>query len=157
MFNTYLLLLGRIINLQFNSKCTLYFTTKNFIWLFIEVPVPSTESERSYIFVLEVSMLPLSTILILDFGTVPTVWYFRTVPTVWYFRTVPTVWYFGTVPTVWYFRTVPTVWYFGTVPTVWYCFCFSFNSIVLLWDYLVGAIFRNTPLHTIIGHFHIYK
>jgi hypothetical protein len=23
-----------------------------------------------------------------DFGTVPTVWYFRTVPTVWYFRTV---------------------------------------------------------------------
>jgi hypothetical protein len=139
MFNTYLLLLGRIINLQFNSKCTLYFTTKNFIWLFIEVPVPSTESEPSYIFVLEVSMLPLSTILILDFGT------------------VPTVGYFGTVPTVWYFRTVPTVWYFGTVPTVWYCFCFSFNSIVLLWDYLVGAIFRNTPLHTIIGHFHIYK
>jgi hypothetical protein len=100
MFNTYLLLLGRIINLQSNSKCTLYFTTKNFIWLFIEVPVPSTESERSYIFVLWVSILPLSTILILDFGTVPTVWYFGTVPTVWYFGTVPTVWYFGTVPTV---------------------------------------------------------
>ena len=73
------------------------------------MPVPSTESEPSYIFVLEVSMLPLSTILILDFGTVPTVGYFGTVPTVWYFRTVPTVWYFRTVPTVWYFGTVPTV------------------------------------------------
>ena len=54
-------------------------------------------------------IFPLSTICRLDFGTVPTVWYFRTVPTVWYFRTVPTVWYFRTVPIVWYFRTVPTV------------------------------------------------
>jgi hypothetical protein len=49
--------------------------------------------------VVELSILPLSTILIFYFGTVPTVWYFGTVPTVWYFRTVPTVWYFRTVPT----------------------------------------------------------
>jgi hypothetical protein len=67
-----------------------------------------------------VSILPLSTIFLLDFEIVPTVWYFRTVPTVWYFRIVPTVWYFRTVPTVWYFGIVPTVWYFRIVPTVWY-------------------------------------
>ena len=96
-----------------------------------------------------VSIVLLSTILIFDFGTVPTgwylgtvptvwyfgtvptVWYFRTVPTVWYFRTVPTVWYFRTVPKVWYFRTVSTVWYFGIVPTVWY-FCFSFYYQILM-------------------------
>ena len=29
--------------------------------------------------------MPMSTIFLLDFQTVPTVWYFRTVPTVWYF------------------------------------------------------------------------
>ena len=57
----------------------------------------------SHVFVcLGVSMLPLSTISIVDFGTVPTVWYFGTVPTVRYFGTVPTVRYFGTVPTVRY-------------------------------------------------------
>jgi len=44
--------------------------------LFIEVPVPSQESERSCICVLGVSILPLSTILLLDFRTVPTVLYF---------------------------------------------------------------------------------
>jgi hypothetical protein len=68
--------------------------------LFTEVFVPSQESEKSCICVLEVSILPLSTIFLLDFGTVPTVWYTRTVPTVWYFRTVLTVWYFRTVPIV---------------------------------------------------------
>ena len=41
--------------------------------LFIEVTVPSQESEWSCICV---SILPLSTILILHFGTVPIVWYF---------------------------------------------------------------------------------
>ena len=40
--------------------------------LFIEVPVPSKESERPYICVLGVSILPISTILIFDFGNVPT-------------------------------------------------------------------------------------
>ena len=35
--------------------------------LFIEVPVPSQECEQSYIFVLEVSFLPLSTIFLLEF------------------------------------------------------------------------------------------
>jgi len=44
--------------------------------LFIEVTVPSQESEWSCICVLVVSILPLSTILILHFGTVPIVWYF---------------------------------------------------------------------------------
>ena len=38
--------------------------------------VPSQESERSCFRVLGVSILPLSTILIFDFGIVPTVWYF---------------------------------------------------------------------------------
>ena len=46
--------------------------------LFIEVPVPSRESEWSYITicVLGVSILPLSVIFLLNFGTVSTVWYF---------------------------------------------------------------------------------
>jgi hypothetical protein len=43
----------------------------------IEVPVPSQESERSCMYVLEVYMLPLSTIsLIFDFGIVPTLLHF---------------------------------------------------------------------------------
>jgi hypothetical protein len=79
---------------------------------FIEVHVTSQESDKLCICVLGVSILPLSTIFLLKFRTVLTVWYFRTVTTVWYFRTVLTVWYFRTVLTVWYFRTVPTVWYF---------------------------------------------
>ena len=83
----------------------------------------------SHVFVcLGVSMLPLSTISIVDFGIVPTVWYFGTVPTVGYFGIVPTVWYFGTVPTVWYFGTVPTVGYFGAVPTVRY-----FGTVPTVW------------------------
>jgi hypothetical protein len=41
-----------------------------------EVPVPSQESERSRICEQVVSILPLSTIFLLHFGNVPTVWYF---------------------------------------------------------------------------------
>ena len=41
---------------------------------FIELPVLSKGSERSYICLLGVSMLPLSTIFLLDFGTFLTVW-----------------------------------------------------------------------------------
>jgi hypothetical protein len=44
--------------------------------LFIEMPVPSQESERSCNCLLGVSVVPLSTIFLLEFGTVPTVWYF---------------------------------------------------------------------------------
>ena len=44
--------------------------------LFIEVPVPSQESERSYICVSGISILPLSTIFLLNFRTVPTVLFF---------------------------------------------------------------------------------
>ena len=44
--------------------------------LFIEVPVPSQESERSCICVLGVSNLPKIKIFLLEFGPVPTVWYF---------------------------------------------------------------------------------
>ena len=55
-------------------------------------------------------------VFLLDFGTVPTMWYFLLD-----FGTVPTMWYFlldfGTVPTMWYFLLD-----FGTVPTMWY-FC----------------------------------
>ena len=43
---------------------------------FIEVPVPSQKIDQSCICVYGVSILPLSTILIFDFGIVPTVWYF---------------------------------------------------------------------------------
>ena len=38
--------------------------------------VSSQESERSCIGVLKVSILPFSTIFLLYFGTVPTVWHF---------------------------------------------------------------------------------
>jgi hypothetical protein len=49
---------------------------------------------------LRLSISPLSTVLIFDFGTVPTVWYFEIVTTVWYSGIVPTVWYFGIVPEI---------------------------------------------------------
>ena len=45
--------------------------------LFIEVSTPSQEIERLCICVLGVSIIPsLSTIFLMKFGTVPTVWYF---------------------------------------------------------------------------------
>ena len=44
--------------------------------LFIEVPVPRQESERSSICVLRVLILHFYAILIFDFEIVPTVWYF---------------------------------------------------------------------------------
>ena len=53
-----------------------------------------------HVYVLGISIFPLSTNFWLDFGTVSTVWYFRTVSTVWYFRTVSTVWYFRTFDSV---------------------------------------------------------
>lgn len=44
---------------------------------FNEVPVPSQNSERPYIDVLDVLVLPLvRTVFRLDFGTVPSHWYF---------------------------------------------------------------------------------
>ena len=55
---------------------------------------------------------------------------------------------FGTVPTVWYlleFGTVPTVWYlleFGTVPTVWYFFVFHFvGQIKISFSYFHIVLF----------------
>ena len=44
--------------------------------LFIKVSVPIQESERSCICVLGESVLPLSTIFLLDFGNISTVWDF---------------------------------------------------------------------------------
>ena len=44
--------------------------------LFIEVPVPSQENERSCIFVSRLSILPPSTIFLFDFRNVPTVVFF---------------------------------------------------------------------------------
>jgi hypothetical protein len=43
---------------------------------FIEVSLPSHDSQQSCICVLGVSILPVSTIFPLDFINVPTVWYF---------------------------------------------------------------------------------
>jgi hypothetical protein len=51
-------------------------TTNLTLPLFIEVSLPSQESEQSYICVIGVSILPFSFLLIFDFGIVPTVWYF---------------------------------------------------------------------------------
>ena len=47
-----------------------------------------------YISVKGIDFASVSTIFLLDFDTVLTVWYFDTVLTVWYFDTVLTVWYF---------------------------------------------------------------
>jgi len=71
---------------------------------FIEVPVPSQESEWSCICVLGVLILSLPTIFLLTFGTVSTVWYL--------------------------FVFLLT---FGTVSTVWYLFVFSFYYCLLLY------------------------
>ena len=72
----------------------------------------STKPGKWVVIYLCINFASVSTMFLLDFRTVLTVWYFRIVLTVWYFRTVLTVWYFRTVLTVWYFRTVLTVWYF---------------------------------------------
>ena len=50
--------------------------------LFIEVPGPSQKGERSYICVLWVSIVHLSTVWINAFSTIPTVWYF--IPSFYY-------------------------------------------------------------------------
>jgi len=42
----------------------------------MEVSVPRQECKRSYSYVIGVPILPISTILILDFGIVPKTWYF---------------------------------------------------------------------------------
>ena len=44
--------------------------------LFIKVSVPNQKSERSCIYMLDVSILPISTILSLNFRTLPTICYF---------------------------------------------------------------------------------
>jgi hypothetical protein len=44
-------------------------------FFFIKVPMPSQESELSWICVIGLSIFPLSIILLFDFGAVPTVWY----------------------------------------------------------------------------------
>ena len=75
--------------------------------------------------------MPISAILIFDFGV------------------IPTVWYFGVVPTVWYFGVVPTVWYFGVVPTVWYFFVFHFIYVISIHrvpSHIPFLIFNNFPV-----------
>ena len=107
--------------------------------LFIEVSVPSQESEWSCICVLGVSIWPLSMILSIEcwncsdsvvvlelfrqcgsFKTVPTVWQFQncsdSVVVLELFRQCGILELFRQCGS---FRTVPTVWYFRTVPTVW--------------------------------------
>ena len=49
--------------------------TSAFPGLFIDMHVPTQECERSCICILGVSILPLPTIFIFDFGIVPTMWY----------------------------------------------------------------------------------
>ena len=48
--------------------------------VYIEVPVPSKECEQSGIYVLGVSILPLSIIFLLEFGTV---WYSLFATQIW--------------------------------------------------------------------------
>ena len=66
----------------FIKRDVLDYTTSFIPPLFIQVPVPSTESERSCIYcmcVREVYILPLSIIVLLDFGTVSPVWLFKVI------------------------------------------------------------------------------
>ena len=67
------------------STCMAIISLRGEVWarktsltlpLFIEVPVPSQGYERWCKCVLVVSIWPLATIFLLDFETVPTVWYF---------------------------------------------------------------------------------
>ena len=69
--------------LQFTYLKKRYFVIfcQTFLWsqkilLLTEVPVPSQESKRSCICMLGVSILPLSMIFLLDFGTFPIVFFF---------------------------------------------------------------------------------
>jgi hypothetical protein len=118
--------------------------------LFIGVHVPSQKSEQFFcIYMLGVSILPLSTTFLLDYGTIPTVWYFfwnysdsgifwNCSDSVVFFLELPTVWYFlelfqqcgifGTIPTVWYF--------FGTIPTVWYFWNCSDSGIFFIFHFI---------------------
>ena len=43
---------------------------------FTEMPAPSQETEQTYIDILGVSIVRLPTIFLMDFRTVPTMWYF---------------------------------------------------------------------------------
>ena len=63
----------RIISLR---KGVLAYKTRLSLPLVIEVPVPGQESEWSCIDVVRTLLFTLSTMLLLYFGTFPTVWYF---------------------------------------------------------------------------------
>jgi len=102
--------------------------------LCIEVHVPSHKSDRSCICVLGVSILPFSTIILLGFGTVPTVWYFFVFFFIWLqyilsfylwvlelFRQCGIFSFFLHLTTIY---TIISSLGFGTVPTVWYFFVF---------------------------------
>jgi hypothetical protein len=81
--------------------------------------------------VLAVSILPLSTIIPLDFGTVPIVWHSL-------FDSV------GTVPIVWHslFDLV------GTVPIVWHSLFDSFGTVPIVRHSLFDSIYeRNTCMY----------
>ena len=112
--------------------------------------------------VLGISILPLSTIYLLDFGNVRTVWYFLEMfgqcGIFWemfgqcgIFGNIRTVWYFlemfGQCVMFWkcsdsvvFFGPVPTVWYvivfleYGPFPTVWYVFVFlEYGPVPTVW------------------------
>ena len=70
---------------KLNTRINCIKVTRGEIWvhntsltlpLFFKVPVPRKKIEWSCSCVLGVSILPLSTIFLWDFGNVPTVWYF---------------------------------------------------------------------------------
>jgi hypothetical protein len=53
-------------------KGSSHHTTSTTLPLCTAVPVPSQESERQCMFVIRVAIIPLCTLFVLDFGTVPT-------------------------------------------------------------------------------------
>ena len=125
--------------------------------LVIEVPVPGQESERSYICMLGVSILPLSVILELFgqcgiFGIVRTMWYFwNCSDNVVFLELFGQCGIFGIVRTMWYFwncsdnvvflELFGQCIIFGIVRTMWY-FCFSFYSNIEMFQIYING-FRN--------------
>jgi hypothetical protein len=105
--------------------------------LFIEVHAPRQDSAPSYICVLGASILPLSTILRLTFGTIPTVWWFCFILRFYdwllelfrqygdfasFYDFTIDFWNYSDSMVILLLSTILRL-TFGTIPTVWW-FCF---------------------------------
>ena len=109
--------------------------------LFIGVHVPSQKSEQFFcIYMLGVSILPLSTTFLLDYGTIPTVWYF--------------FWNYSDSGIFW--NCSDSVVFFLELPTVWYFWNYS-DSVVFFWNYSDSVVFLELFRQWYFFHFPFYS